>query len=235
MPWHPTKPLNTTGVECDGRGRLRPSRGKPLSAEVPSRVRKRVWRRTLITAGVGLLAWTTLAWGQGIERPRSVLMLWSQRSTAPVVTEMDAEFRRTVEAGFDAPVDFHVEYLDLPETTNVQWAPELTDLLRKKYADRPLDLVAVQRAEALNFLLQNRAALFPGVPAVCFDIGHTDFERLQPPADFTAAFYVSDGQRTVPGRRRPTEAPPPTFSASSRPGTLGSRSCRWSGFASRIS
>jgi PAS domain S-box-containing protein len=126
-----------------------------------------------------------------------VLILWSLRSTAPVVTEMEAVFRRTVEGGINSPVDFHVEYLDFPEAANVKWAPELTELLRKKYTDRPLDLVAVQRSEALNFLLQNRASLFPGVPVVCFDIGQADFERLQPPADVTAAFYVSGGQRTV--------------------------------------
>jgi PAS domain S-box-containing protein len=102
-----------------------------------------------------------------------------------------------VEVGLASPVDFHVEYLDFPETTGVPWTPELTDLLRKKYVDRPLDLVAVQRSAALNFLLQNRAALFPGVPVVCFDIGLAEFERLRPPADVTAAFHVSDGQRTV--------------------------------------
>ena len=55
----------------------------------------------------------------------------------------------------------------------------------------------MQQSAALSFLLQNRAALFPGVPLVCFDIGHSEFDRLQPPADVTAAFYVSERQRTV--------------------------------------
>jgi PAS domain S-box-containing protein len=144
-----------------------------------------------------LFAWSVTLCAQAPERPRSVLMLFSNRSSAPLVVETEAAFRRTVEVGLASPVDFHVEYLDFPETTGVPWTPELTDLLREKYVDRPLDLVAVQRSAALNFLLQNRAALFPGVPVVCFDIGHAEFERLQPPADVTAAFYVSDGQRTV--------------------------------------
>ena len=124
-------------------------------------------------------------------------MLFSLRSTAPAVIEMEAEFRRTVENGLGSPVDFQVDYLDLPDETGAKWTPQLTELLRVKYAGRRLDLVAVQRPEALAFLLQNRQALFPGVPVVCFDIGRSAFERLQPPADVTAVLFTSGGERTV--------------------------------------
>ena len=105
-------------------------------------------------------------------------MLFSLRSTAPAVAELETTFRRTVESGLASPVDFHVEYLDLPETTGAPWAPELTALLRKKYAGRQFDLVAVQQSEALAFLLQNREALFPAVPVVFLDLFRAEFERL---------------------------------------------------------
>ena len=51
-----------------------------------------------------------------------------------MVIEMEAAFRRTLEAGWASPIDFHVEYLDFPEATGVQWIPELTELLRRSTA-----------------------------------------------------------------------------------------------------
>ena len=124
-------------------------------------------------------------------------MLFSLRSTAPAVAELETTFRRAVESGLASPVDFHVEYLDLPETTGAPYAPELTELLRKKYAGRQLDLVAVQQSEALAFLLHHRETLFPGVPVVFMDVVRSEFEQLRPPADVTGSFLVLEGQRTV--------------------------------------
>ena len=124
-------------------------------------------------------------------------MLFSLRSTAPAVAELEASFRRAVENGLTSPVDFHVEYLDLPETKGVPHAPELAGLLRKKYAGRPFDLIAVQQSEALGFVLENRDALFPRVPVVFFDIVRSEYDRLRPPADVTGALLVLEGQRTV--------------------------------------
>lgn len=126
-----------------------------------------------------------------------MLLLFSLRATAPAVVEMEAAFRHAVAAGISSPVDFHVEYLDLPETTGVSWGPKLAELLQEKYGARRFDLVAVQGPAALAFMLLNREALVPGVPAVFFDIGRSEFERLQPPANSTGALFYSEGQSTV--------------------------------------
>ena len=161
----------------------------------------RPWRRRLIAAAIALAVWPGALGGQALvtpsDRPRLVLMLFSLRSTAPAVAELETTFRRTVESGLASPVDFHVEYLDFPEATGAPYAPELTALLRKKYAGRQFDLVAVQQSEALAFLLQNRETLFPGVPVVFLDVVRSEYERLRPPADVTGALLVLEGQRTV--------------------------------------
>ena len=96
-----------------------------------------------------------------------------------------------------SPVDFHVEYLDLPDETALPYARRLTDLLVEKYAGHRFDVVVVQRAEALGFLLENRQALFPGVPIVFTDVTPDDLERLKPPPDVTGAVRIVEGQRTV--------------------------------------
>ena len=157
----------------------------------------RLWRRPLATAGVVLLAWSATLSSQEAQRPRTVLMLFALRSTAPAVAELESAFRRTVEEGLASPVDFHVEYLDLPEATDAPYAPELTALLRTKYAGRQFDLVAVQQSSALAFLLQTREELFRGVPVLFFDVGRSEFERLRPPADVTGALLATERQRTI--------------------------------------
>ena len=153
--------------------------------------------RVLSSISFALLAWSVTLSGQDLQRPRTVLMLFSLRSTAPAVAELETTFRRTVESGLASPVDFHVEYLDLPETTGAPYAPELTALLRRKYVGQQFDLIAVQQSPALAFLLQNREALFSGVPVVFFDVGRAEFEALRPPADVTGALHVNERQRTV--------------------------------------
>ena len=157
----------------------------------------RLGRRTLASSSVFLLVWLATPCAQEPPRPRTVLMLFALRSTAPAVAELESAFRRTVEEGLASPVDFHVEYLDLPEATDAPYAPELTALLRTKYAGRQFDLVAVQQSAALAFLLQTREELFRGVPVLFFDVGRSEFERLRPPADVTGALLATERQRTI--------------------------------------
>ncbi len=130
-------------------------------------------------------------------RPRSVLLLFSLRSTAASVAPLESAFRTTLEKTLDAPVDFHVEYLDLPDSANVPYGRRLTELLREKYAGRRIDVVVTARMEALNYLLQNRKALFPGVPLVFTDIARQDVADKPLPPDATGAFLVMEGQKTV--------------------------------------
>jgi formate hydrogenlyase transcriptional activator len=129
--------------------------------------------------------------------PPTVLLLFSLRSTAPAVSEIEASFRGEVEKAYGAPVDLQVEHLDLPDASVVPYARRLVDLLREKYGGRPVDVVVVQEGQALRFLLENREALFPGVPVVFTDVTRRSVAGLRLPPDVTGAFLVLEGQRTV--------------------------------------
>ena len=120
--------------------------------------------------------------------PPTVLLLFSLRSTAPAVSEIEASFRSEVEKAYGAPVDIQVEHLDVPDESVVPYARRLVDLLREKYAGRRIDVVVARRLEALRFLLENREALFPGVPVVFSDVSRRSVEGLRLPPDVTGAF-----------------------------------------------
>jgi hypothetical protein len=71
------------------------------------------------------------AWAEVVRSP-TVLFLFALRSTAPAVHETEVAFRDSLEKGFGAPVDVHVEYLDLPDASVVPYGRLLVDLLHEK-------------------------------------------------------------------------------------------------------
>jgi PAS domain S-box-containing protein len=127
--------------------------------------------------------------------PPSVLLLVSLRSSAAQETE--SAFREALEAGYGGPVDLHVEHLDLPDASVGHHTRALAALLLEKFRGRRFDVVAAQRPEALQFLLDNRQNLLSGVPVVFFDTLRRAVEDLRLPADVTGTYVVLEGQRTV--------------------------------------
>jgi PAS domain S-box-containing protein len=157
-------------------------------------------RRLVTRLAVAVLAlwfWPVHTAAQQVTRPRSVLMLFGNRGTAPAVGSIETAFRRAVEEGLGSPVDVHAEYLDLSPASSPSYARRLTDLLADKYAGLPIEVVVVHRSETLEYLLQNRERLFPGVPVVFTDVSHGELERLHPPPDVTGTVHDTEGQRTI--------------------------------------
>jgi formate hydrogenlyase transcriptional activator len=166
-------------------------------------------KTTGLALGVALTAVVALGAPPSETVPPTVLLLFSLRTTAPAVSEMEGSFRGEVEKSYGAPVDLQVEHLDLPDASALPYARRLVDLLREKYAGRRPDVVVVEEGQALRFLLENREALFPGVPVVFTDVTRRSIAGLRLPPDVTGAFLVLENQRTVqvaldlhPGARR---------------------------------
>ncbi|MGH9366026.1 MAG: sigma 54-interacting transcriptional regulator [Thermoanaerobaculia bacterium] len=109
---------------------------------------------------------------------------------------MESAFRDMLENSLQAPVDLHVEYLDLPDSASIPYVQRLTDLLHEKYSGRAIDAVVVDRSEASKYFLQNREALFPGVPAVFTNVDRHALEGGSRPANATGV-SLAEGQRTV--------------------------------------
>ncbi len=155
-----------------------------------------------------LLGFCLAAWAMPASEPSaqetsrlpSVLLLLSQRSTAPAVAVTESTFRRSVEALYGAPVDVYVEYLDLPLSEATPYIGRITDLLAAKYASHSFDAVVAHRPEALSYVLAHRLVLFPGVPIVFCDVSASDVESLGPLSNLsnaTGALFVFDATEAV--------------------------------------
>ena len=146
-----------------------------------------------------LLAQTALAAApeeQPVRHP-SVLLIFSLRNTAPAVAAMESAFRETAEAKLGAPVDLHVEYLDLPDPSAVAYRRRLTELLREKYAGRPMDVLVAAGPEALVFVRDIREDLFPAAQVVFTNLSRQALGDGPLPRDTTGALLSLEEQRTV--------------------------------------
>ncbi len=133
----------------------------------------------------------------GHARIPAVLLLFPLRSNAPVLTTMVATYREKLETALRGPIDLHVEYLDLPDAADTAYGRRLTELLREKYAGRPIEVVVAHRIEALTFLQQNRGILFPGASVVFMDVARQDLGNDPLTPNTTGIFLEAAGQRTV--------------------------------------
>ncbi len=113
----------------------------------------------------------TLAWGccaqhclAADSKPaKNVLILYSF-SKRDVFDPQSLE--STVRSRVSAPVNFYVEYLESQRFVSHDYAKSLSETLRETYANKKLDLVIVAVYPALQFTVEFRDQIFPGVPIV---------------------------------------------------------------------
>jgi hypothetical protein len=78
----------------------------------------------------------------------------------------DGFFKAITAAGFPV-TNVYAEYLDLQRNRDVPgYRQELLDVLRKKYAQRGIDLIVTVQQPALEFLLTDGRDIEPGAPVV---------------------------------------------------------------------
>ena len=100
---------------------------------------------------------------------RTVLAIIWGAEDFPGTPELNAAIREAVRSGADdAPVNYFAEYLE--SETFPSSSPALRDYIRKKYANRRIDVVVAITVAALDFTLLHRAELFPDAPIV-FSVG----------------------------------------------------------------
>jgi PAS domain S-box-containing protein len=90
---------------------------------------------------------------------------WSSEDypSNPVI---DGAIRRVLLSRDDAPVDYFSEYLESDRFPEEQATLAFRDYLQRKYQGRRIDVVVAITDPALQFVLQYRDQLFPGVPII---------------------------------------------------------------------
>jgi PAS domain S-box-containing protein len=79
---------------------------------------------------------------------------------------VDESIRATFATGSPDRVEIHNEYLDVSPARNGEFKQLQAEFLRQKYAGRKVDLVITGLSSGLDFALEHRHRIFPGVPIV---------------------------------------------------------------------
>ena len=117
---------------------------------------------------VAVAATTTMAWAQSWTSPRPikrVLAIHAGAEAYPGSASLNATITKVLHTHAAFEIDYYVEYLENEEFGETADA-SLRDYIRMKFRDRPIDIVILNTAAAVQFALRHRAELFPGVPMV---------------------------------------------------------------------
>jgi len=97
---------------------------------------------------------------------RQVLVLYSARRDAQVVTVSEREFPLILDQGLQEDLDYYSEYIDRARFPDASYKSAFRDFLRLKYKNKRFDLVIAVQDIALEFARENRAELFRDTPIV---------------------------------------------------------------------
>lgn len=125
---------------------------------------------------------------------RTVLVLSSERSDLPSVPDFDQGLRRSLGA---PDIEFFIEYLDFGRFPGDAQGQTMARYLRERYAGRTVDVLVAFQESALEFVLAQRRALFPGVPVVGAGIERQSFEDRELPPGVTTIPVIYDYRRTL--------------------------------------
>jgi PAS domain S-box-containing protein len=84
-----------------------------------------------------------------------------------------------VRAQVSEPVNFHVVYLDYQRLKDKFYRESLAETLRRGYGEVKPDLQIVVFVETLQFVMENRDEMFPGVPIVFMNVSASELEGLK--------------------------------------------------------
>lgn len=152
----------------------------------PARHGPEVWRAPVAFALTACLGATGLAASDPLPAPhtsRLVVVLYPDDSDgSPGTVAADRAIRSTLSAGTVGRVEIRNEYVDTSRHTDGALRSLQTAFLKQKYAGRKVDVVIAALSSALDYALENRTALFPGVPIVCCAVEERELASRKPGA-----------------------------------------------------
>lgn len=110
------------------------------------------------------------------QTPKQVLVLYSTRRDAQIVTIGDREIPAVLEDGLGHGIDYYSEFIDRARFPEPNYRETFGDYLRAKYAGRHFDVLIAMQDLAVEFVANFRDSAFPGTPLVFFsssEIGRT--------------------------------------------------------------
>src|SRR5215469_5260394 len=113
---------------------------------------------------------------------RSVLLLYDERVDLPGLAALNTEFINTLLFNSTDAVEIYREEMDLSRFGTDAYRLLLRDFLRAKYADKRIDVAVAVLGPALDFLLADGSAIFPGASVVFCGVDRREISsRTLPP------------------------------------------------------
>lgn len=115
---------------------------------------------------------------------RMVVVLYPQNNDgSPGNSLTNQSIRSTFAAGSTEHIEIYDEYLDVSHPKDASHEQLQVEYLRRKYLGRKVDLVIAGLSSGLDFVLQHRATVFPGVPIVFCAVDQQEVTARRLPPD----------------------------------------------------
>src|SRR5215475_10479591 len=131
-----------------------------------AKLRLKIIRTAALLVWVVVLLAPLVARAQQSAAPKRVLVLYWYGKDFPANVRFDQSFQAALQSAPDGTVEYYPEYFESDRFPGESQAQGLCDYLRRKYADRTIDVVVAAGMPALEFLLKNRHDLFTRTPIV---------------------------------------------------------------------
>src|SRR5262245_61862649 len=121
-----------------------------------ARVRLRLMRTAALLVWVAMLLAPSVARAQQSAPPKRVLVLDWYDKDHPWNVKFDQSFQTALQSAPAGTVEYYPEYLESNRFPGEKQSLFLRDHLRRKYADRTIDVVVANSDASLDFLLKYR-------------------------------------------------------------------------------
>jgi signal transduction histidine kinase len=130
---------------------------------------------------IGLIVWSASALPAS-STTRHVVLLFDERVDLPGLAALDADLVGTLVSNSSDRIEVYREVMDLSRFGSHAYQMLLQEFLHAKYANKKIDVVVAVLGPALDFLLNNGDAIFPGTPIVFCGVERRDIgDRSLPP------------------------------------------------------
>src|SRR5208283_2889227 len=159
---------------------------------------------------IGAVLWLLVGQAAWAVEQKNALVLYSNNRLVPGNVEVDRGLRTLMTGPTDRPVQVFSEFLDRPDFGGASYETTEPTYLREKYAARQPDVIVAVADDALDFLLGNRAQLFPQAVVVYAAVSKSHLRSIPPlaadmvgvPREYDFAGTIGQALRWHPAARR---------------------------------
>ncbi len=143
-----------------------------------------------------MLAWPAGLCAQPDNRFRRILVLYWDNKDFPGNVRFEESFKAALQSQLAGGLEYYPEHL---ETTRFPGQDQtfFRDYLRQKYTGRTIDVVVATADVPLNFLIANRADLFPNAPIVFVANAPPGADKLSVEPGITGLVHQSTHRQTL--------------------------------------